>query len=73
MKLDSGEDIDIYDVETLSEKAKAEALKKMKDMRAQGRSREFCPFTLEELQEIGPSGKPNDFVRSPKSILKLSS
>ena len=32
MKLDSGEDIDIYDVETLSEKAKAEALKKMKDM-----------------------------------------
>ena len=32
MKLDSGEDVDIDNVETLSDKAKAEALEKMQNM-----------------------------------------
>ena len=32
MKLESGQDIDINNVETLSEKAKAEALEKMQSM-----------------------------------------
>ena len=32
MKLDSGEDVDIDNVEALSEKSKAEALQKMQNM-----------------------------------------
>ena len=32
MKLDSGEDVDIDNVETLSDKARAEALEKMQNM-----------------------------------------